>query len=400
MCPSFLASREEKDSTRGRARALQEIANGSLIGPGFDSPELAAALELCLACKACSRDCPAAVDLARLKSESLFRRYRRKPRPVIHYVLGWLPRWTRLASKLPGLVNLLLQAPVLGKSLLRLGGLDSRRALPRFADRPFAERAAAKGIATATDSAGIAGSRPVLVWADSFSAALDPAIGQAAVAVLKAAGHTVYTVPADACCGLTWITTGQLTGAKRHLRDLLNVLGPFAVNGLPIIGIEPSCTAVLRSDLLDLLPNDPRAAVVARSVRTLAEQLTLDLAAGDWRPPSLAGLELVAQPHCHQHAVMGWDTDMELLTRLGAKVKRLAGCCGMAGDFGMTKGHYEMSVKVAQRSLLPALAEAPDAVFLADGFSCRTQAADLAGRRGVHLAQLLADHLGDRDFDR
>jgi FAD/FMN-containing dehydrogenase/Fe-S oxidoreductase len=391
MCPSFLASEEERDSTRGRARVLQEVANGSLIGSGFDSPELAQALEMCLACKACSRDCPAAVDMARLKSESLFRRYRRRPRPVVHYLLGWLPRWTRLASRVPGLANLVLQAPFLGKTVLRLGGMDPRRSLPRFAAEPFHSADACP--APAADTAQIKGGQPVLLWADSFSAALDPGIDQAAADVLAAAGHTVYVVPPDVCCGLTWITTGQLGGAKRRLRALLNVLGPFAVNGLPIIGIEPSCVAVLRSDLPDLLPGDPRAQAVARTARTLAEQLTQDIAAGHWEPPSLEGLELVAQPHCHQHAVMGWDTDFELLTGLGAKVKRIAGCCGMAGDFGMVNGHYETSVKIAQHSLLPALAESPEAQFLADGFSCRTQAADLAGRQGKHLAQFLAEHL-------
>ncbi|MDR1512511.1 MAG: FAD-binding oxidoreductase [Propionibacteriaceae bacterium] len=395
MCPSFLASNVEEDSTRGRARVLQEVAIGSLIGPGFDAPELAQALDLCLACKACSSDCPAGVDMARLKSESLFRRYRRRPRPAVHYLLGWLPRWTRLASRFPALANLALHAPVLAKAILRLGGLDTRRSLPRFAARALP--AAAPEIAVAADTGQIKGDQPVLLWADSFSAALDPSIGRAAAKVLTAAGHSVYLLPPAACCGLTWITTGQLGGAKRRLTDLMNMLGPFAVNGLAIIGIEPSCIAVLRSDLADLLPGDPRAAAVARSVRTLAEQLTVDLEAGRWQPPSLEGVELVAQPHCHHHAVMGWQTDFRLLTGLGAKVYQLAGCCGMAGDFGMTRGHYETSVKVAQRSLLPALAEAPDAVFLADGFSCRTQAADLAGRRGLHLAQLLAQQMGPGD---
>jgi Fe-S oxidoreductase len=284
-----------------------------------------------------------------------------------------------------------------GKALARLGGLDTRRALPRLASDPFHRQIGAAGgpkLALASDTSQIKGGRPVLLWADSFSAAFDPAVDQAAAEVLAAAGHTVYVVPPDVCCGLTWITTGQLSGAKRRLKTLMNVLGPFAVNGLPIIGVEPSCVAVLRSDLADLLPGDPRAAAVAASARTLAEQLTLDQVAGHWRGPSLEGLDIVAQPHCHQHAVIGWETDLELLTGLGAQVKSLAGCCGMAGDFGMTQGHYELSVKIAQRSLLPALAEAPEAVFLADGFSCRLQAADLAGRRGLHLAQLLVARPG------
>ncbi|MDR0366837.1 MAG: FAD-binding oxidoreductase [Bifidobacteriaceae bacterium] len=395
MCPSYLAWGREKDSTRGRARVLQELANGSLIGPGFDSPELAEALDLCLACKACSRDCPAAVDMARFKSEVLYRRYRRKRRPASHYLLGWLPRWTRLASKVPKLANLVLHLPVLSPLLMRAGGLVTARSLPRFADQTFQQRAALAGVPQAGDTGSVKGARPVLLWADSFSSAMAPAIGEAMIRVLADAGHDVYVVPPSVCCGLTWITTGQLAGAKRHLNELLGVLGPFAINGIPIVGIEPSCTAVLRSDLPDLLPKDGRAQAVAKAVRTLAEVLTEDLDQGHWQPPSLAGVQAVAQPHCHQHAVMGWDKDFDLLTRLGADITRLDGCCGMAGNFGMEQGHYETSVKVAQRSLLPALAESGEAQFLADGFSCRTQAQDLAGRDGLHLAQLLANHLED-----
>jgi Fe-S oxidoreductase len=371
------------------------LTNGSLIGPGFDSPELAEVLDLCLACKACSRDCPAVVDMSRFKSEALFRRYRHKRRPASHYLLGWLPRWTRLASRFPKLANLVLHMPVLSPLLMRAGGLVTARALPRFADQTFQERAALAGVPAAVDTEAIKGTRPVLLWGDSFSSAMTPSIGEAMIRVLTDAGHDVYVVPPSACCGLTWITTGQLTGAKRRLKDLLGILGPFAVNGIPIVGIEPSCTAVLRSDLPDLLPKDGRALSVARAVRTLAEVLTEDLEQGHWQPPSLAGVQAVAQPHCHHHAVMGWDTDMALLTQLGAEITRLSGCCGMAGNFGMEKGHYETSVRVAQRSLLPALAEGGDAYFLADGFSCRTQAMDLAGREGLHLAQLLADRLDD-----
>jgi FAD/FMN-containing dehydrogenase/Fe-S oxidoreductase len=399
MCPSYLATGQDKDSPRGRARVLQEALNGHLIGPGLAAPELAEALELCLGCKACSRDCPAAVDMARLKAEVLCRRFSGRIRPRTHYLLGWLPRWAALAGRMPAAANLAPRAPILGKLLLRAGGLDPRRSLPRLAREPLSVRAAAQGVPTAQDSADLAadaphGPGPVLVWADSFSSHMAVEAAEAAVRVLTAAGHTVHLVPPGACCGLTWISTGQLRGAKRRLRALLDVLGPFAVNGVPIVGVEPSCVAVLRSDLVDLLPNDPRAAAVARAAKTLAEVLVTDLAEG-WTPPSLAGVQVVAQPHCHHHAVMGWDADRQLLAALGAEVGELRGCCGMAGGFGLERGHYEVSVKVAQRSLLPALAEAPDAVFLADGFSCRAQAADLAGREGIHLAQLIAERLPD-----
>ena len=169
-------------------------------------------------------------------------------------------------------------------------------------------------------------------------------------------------VPQDnACCGLTWISTGQLDGAKKQLTHLLGVLGPFAVNGIPIVGLEPSCTAVLRSDLLDLLPDDPRAVAVARETRTLAELLTAPapIGPGDrWQVPDLSDVTAVVQPHCHHHSVMTWTADRRLLTDAGAQFSALAGCCGLAGNFGMEKGHYDVSVAVAENALLPALRDA------------------------------------------
>ncbi|WNB85317.1 (Fe-S)-binding protein [Cellulomonas sp. ATA003] len=217
--------------------------------------------------------------------------------------------------------------------------------------------------------------------------------------MLRAAGYEVIVPDQGACCGLTWISTGQLDGARRRLTDLLGVLGPYAVNGVPIVGLEPSCTAVLRSDLLDLLPDDPRAAAVARETRTLAELLTSpapigpDPASG-WTVPDLSDVTAVVQPHCHQYSVMGFDADRGLLERAGAQITTLAGCCGLAGNFGMETGHYDVSVAVAENALLPALRAAGDGdVFLADGFSCRTQAEGLAGVQGKALAELLADRL-------
>jgi Fe-S oxidoreductase len=236
----------------------------------------------------------------------------------------------------------------------------------------------------------------VLLWTDSFSDGLAPSVAQAAVRVLRAAGYEVIVPEDEACCGLTWITTGQLDGARERLTHLLGVLGPYAVNGIPIVGLEPSCTAVLRSDLLDLLPDDPRAASVAAATRTLAELLTAPPPLGPpgWTPPSLDGVTVLAQPHCHHHSVMGYDADRALLRAAGAGLTTLAGCCGLAGNFGMEKGHYDVSVAVAESALLPALRAAqPGTVLLADGFSCRTQAADLAGARAVHLAELLAASL-------
>ncbi|MCL2090855.1 MAG: FAD-binding protein [Micrococcales bacterium] len=414
MCPSYQATGEEKDVTRGRARVLQEMANGTLVSRSWSAPEVAASLDLCLSCKACSAECPAGVDIARYRSEVTHRRYRGRLRPSSHYALGWLPRWARAitASRLAPLVNALLGLRPVARFVLRAGGMDPRRDMVTFARTPF-RALAATHLPTGEFESSVTGSRvelsksrqkyrtastgrPVLLWTDSFNDNLSPEIALAMVRVLRDAGYDVLVPDHAACCGLTWISTGQLDGAKRQLRHLLGVLAPFAVNGVPIVGVEPSCTAVLRSDLRDLLPDDPRAETVAAATRTLAELLTADppVGPGDrWTPPDLSDVRLVAQPHCHHHAVMTWTADQELLDRTGAQVTELSGCCGLAGNFGMEQGHYDLSVAVAEHALLPALREAdPDDVYLADGFSCRTQAQHLAGKSGVHLAQLLTAH--------
>uniref|UniRef100_UPI003B3BE523 (Fe-S)-binding protein n=1 Tax=Nakamurella sp. TaxID=1869182 RepID=UPI003B3BE523 len=240
----------------------------------------------------------------------------------------------------------------------------------------------------------VAGPAPtVLLWVDSFTNAMDPDAGDAAVSVLRAAGYRVLAPEAAPCCGLTWITTGQLPAARRRLRRLIDLLEPHARCGDSIVGLEPSCTAVLRDDLPDLLPGDRGARRVADATRTLAEALVAAMDSG-WRPPDLTGVEVIAQPHCHQHAVMGFEADLTLLTAAGARVRTVAGCCGLAGNFGMELGHYEMSVAVAGTALLPALRDAPaGAVVLADGFSCRTQIDQLAGRPSRTRAQLLAGRL-------
>jgi FAD/FMN-containing dehydrogenase/Fe-S oxidoreductase len=381
MCPSYLATRDETHSTRGRARVLQELANSGPVTGGWRSPELMQVLDLCLACKGCASDCPAGVDMATYKAEVLYQRYRRRPRPAAHYALGWLPRWARLASRTPALANAALRPGPLAGLAKRAAGIDPRRPLPAFADRSFrrwfAEHPAADG-------------QPVLLWPDTFTNALAPEVGRAAVAVLEAAGFSVRIPARQVCCGLTWISTGQLDGARRQLRASFRALQPALAAGHPIVGLEPSCTAVLRSDAAELLPDDPRAERVRQQTRTLAELLT----EAGWAPPSLAGVSAVAQPHCHQHAVLGFEADRALLVGAGAELRTLGGCCGLAGNFGVERGHYEVSVAVAEQALLPAVrAAGPDTVLLADGFSCRTQLAQLADRTGRHLAELLSSRL-------
>nr|WP_225224892.1 FAD-binding and (Fe-S)-binding domain-containing protein [Cellulomonas sp. JH27-2] len=409
MCPSYLATKDEKDSTRGRARVLQEMANGTLVTGGWSAPEVRESLDLCLSCKACSSDCPAGVDMAQYKSEVLHQTYRRRLRPMSHYALGWLPRWARLVTSsktLATLANAVLRVRPIAKAVLAGGGMDTRRTMVTFAPEPFRAWVRGTGAQQVTVGGGVPSSSgddrrpPVLLWTDSFSDALSPSVAQAAVTVLRDAGYEVLVPDHQACCGLTWISTGQLDGAKKQLTHLLEVLGPFAVNGIPIVGLEPSCTAVLRSDLLDLLPDDPRAVAVARETRTLAELLTAPtpIGPGDrWQVPDLSDVTAVVQPHCHHYSVMTWTADRRLLTDAGAQFSAMAGCCGLAGNFGMEKGHYDVSVAVAENSLLPALRAAePGDVYLADGFSCRTQGEQLAGVAGVHLAELLADRVASR----
>jgi Fe-S oxidoreductase len=232
---------------------------------------------------------------------------------------------------------------------------------------------------------------PVVLWTDTFTDGMTPGVARAAVTVLTDAGFRVIVSEKQACCGLTWISTGQLDGARARLRRLLDVLGPYAEQGIPIVGLEPSCTAVLRSDLLDLLRDDPRATTVSKATRTLAEVLT---ARPGWRAPDLFGVELVVQPHCHHHSVMSFAADQALLTAAGATTTVVSGCCGLAGNFGMQRGHYEMSVAVAENALLPAIRARPaESIVLADGFSCRTQVEQLAGLKTMHLAELLAERI-------
>jgi FAD/FMN-containing dehydrogenase/Fe-S oxidoreductase len=383
MCPSYLATGDEKDSTRGRSRVLQELAQGALPG-GFAAPELEQALDLCLSCKGCSTDCPAGVDMATYKSEVLYQRYRRKLRPRSHYALGWLPRAARITSKTPRLANRLGASRRIGNAAKRMAGVDVRRSLPQFARTTlrswFKHRAAT----------GVVGT-PVLLWADTFTNHFSPEVGQAAVRVLEAAGYSVHLTRKPVCCGLTWISTGQLDGAKRQLRRSLDALDDALRGGWPIVGLEPSCTAALRGDAGELLPEDPRVAALRAQTVTLAELLR---ATPGWQPPSLDGVQAVAQPHCHQHAVLGWEADAKLLADAGAQVNAVGGCCGLAGNFGVEQGHYEVSVAVAENALLPAVrAAGEDAVLLADGFSCRTQLEQLADRQGIHLAQLLERYL-------
>ncbi|TCK00722.1 FAD-binding and (Fe-S)-binding domain-containing protein [Nocardia alba] len=375
MCPSYLATADEKDTTRARARVLQEVVRGEL---DWRAPAVEESLDLCLSCKACAADCPAGVDMATYKSEALYRRYRGRLRPLDHYVLGRLPRWLAIAVRVPRLANAIAARTHLRRAGMRLVGIDPRRAAPRLAPKSFRR---------SFDGDDRTGTAEVMLWIDTFTDTFDPENAAAATQLIEQLGYRVRIPDNRVCCGLTWISTGQLDGARTRLRATVDALAAHVAAGGLIVGLEPSCTATLRADLPELLPDDPRARQVAASVRTLAEFL---LSHPTWQPPRRPHDTVIVQPHCHQHAVGGFDAERRILAAMGVTVEELAGCCGLAGNFGMQRGHYDISVAVAENALLPALRNAPpNAVLLADGFSCRTQADQLGHTPGLHLARYL-----------
>ncbi|MFI6490054.1 FAD-binding and (Fe-S)-binding domain-containing protein [Streptomyces sp. NPDC050564] len=390
MCPSYRATGEEEHSTRGRARLLFEMLDGhadSAITDGWRSTEVRDALDLCLACKGCKSDCPVGVDMATYKAEFLSHHYAGRLRPAAHYSMGWLPLWARLSRLAPRLINAALDAPGFARLGKRLAGVAAERDAPVFAQESFLQWWAARG----TPEPDPADPRTVVLWPDTFSTYFHPHVTKSAIRVLEDAGFNVAVPTRAVCCGLTWISTGQLATAERVLRRTLDVLHPWLAAGTPIVGLEPSCTAVFRADAPELLPDDEDVQQLARQFRTFSEQI-LNHAPDGWRPRPLARPATV-QTHCHQHAVMKDGADRELMKRAGIDAHVLdAGCCGLAGNFGFERGHHDLSMTVAEQGVLPAVREAaPSALVIADGFSCRTQIDQGGtGRRAVHLAEVLA----------
>ncbi|MBA2945519.1 FAD-binding and (Fe-S)-binding domain-containing protein [Streptomyces himalayensis] len=381
MCPSYRATGEENASTRGRARMLQEMVRGRTVQDGWRSTEVRDALDLCLSCKACSSDCPVGVDMATYKAEFLHQHYKGRIRPRSHYSLGWLPLTSALAGFAARPLNALLRGPV-GTLLARLGGVTTKRRIPAFASR----RALRKVLRSAkTDEPAKA-----LLFVDSFTRAFRPEVAGAASRVLADAGIPC-TAEDGLCCGLTWVSTGQLSTARRIMARTVAHLD----NGddRPIVVAEPSCAAALKRDVPELLDTDAARRVAAR-VHTFTGALT-DLAAPDWTPPKLPD-QVVLQTHCHEYATFKGRHPRDLLGRLGVeKVDEAEGCCGLAGNFGFEEQHYDTSMAVADLALKPRLDDIDQdtpTVVVADGFSCATQIDHLAGDRGIralHLAELL-----------
>ncbi|GAA3738725.1 FAD-binding and (Fe-S)-binding domain-containing protein [Salinactinospora qingdaonensis] len=389
MCPSYRVTREEEHSTRGRARLLFEMVDGQAITDGWRSTEVGDALDLCLACKGCKSDCPVNVDMATYKAEFLAHHYEGRLRPAAHYSMGWLPALARAASLAPGVVNTLTGRPSIAAIAKRLAGIAPERPIPEFAPVRFRDAFRRRTARTANETSQAGERGEVILWPDTFTDNFQPGVGAAAVRVLEAAGFRVRVPRRTLCCGLTWISTGQLSLARRVLQQTVAALREDLRAGIPVIGLEPSCAAVFRSDAPELFPDDPDVARLRDTTFTLAEFLNSH--AAQWQPPAI-GNTVLAQPHCHHHAIMGYDADQELLRRAGAAPHVLdVGCCGLAGNFGFERDHFSVSMACAEDGLLPAVRGADSGAFvLADGFSCRTQIDHAGvGRRAVHLAEAL-----------
>ena len=390
MCPSYRATGRERDSTRGRARALQDMVSGnSTIANGFASAEVLDTLDLCLSCKACATDCPTGTDMATYKSEFLHRHYRRRIRPISHYTLGWLPAAAALATRVAPLANRLLSLRTVRRSLPRLAGVTDRRPLPKFVARRRS-RSLFASIDTADGEA--------LLFLDTFTRSFRPELATAAARVLADAGIAVRVAP-RVCCGLTWTTTGQLDMARRMMRRTAETLTRAEYADKPIIVLEPSCAAALASDLPELLGTDDARAVAAR-ILTFDHALQT-LAAPQWNYPTLPS-DGVLQTHCHEHATFpSHQQSTSLRTHGMTNLDEAVGCCGLAGNFGYEADHYDTSIAVAAVALKPALERASTgAVVLADGFGCRTQIEHIQShRRPVHLAELLDDLIAGARLD-
>lgn len=386
MCPSYMATRDEQHSTRGRAHLLWEMLQGELQQEGWRSDAVKDALELCLSCKACKHECPVNVDVATYKAEFLAHYYQGRPRPLHAYAFGMMDRWAHLASAMPRMANLPGQIPIVQDILKGVLGIAPQRTIPTFAPQSF-QRSLPSKIPHRRNST--CPTRPaVMLWPDTWNNYFQPQTAQAAWQVLESAGYRVEVPRGHVCCGRPLYDFGMLYRAKRYLLQVLDTLGPQLQARTPIVVLEPSCASVFRDDAQNLLANDPRTEQLARQTYLLSEFLAHH--APDYHPPVRNGQHIVLHGHCHQKPYM--REEIRLLQSTGAHVDVLdSGCCGMAGPFGFEKDKYEVSKTLANRVLIPAVQGAPgDSIIVTNGFSCREQISQLAGRDAVHLSQILA----------
>jgi FAD/FMN-containing dehydrogenase/Fe-S oxidoreductase len=389
MCPSYRVTHEEEHSTRGRAHLLWEMTQGEVIRDGWRSEEVKRSLDLCLACKGCKSDCPVGVDVATYKSEFLSHYYEGRSRPRSAYAFGNIDLWARAASHAPGLANLATQLPVLRDISKLVAGIPRKRSVPAFAPETFKSWFQRRRAATLGNSELRNPESPsVLLWPDTFNNYFHPGTAKAAVDVLEAAGFQVLVPRAHLCCGRPLYDHGMLDRAQALLLQILDELSPEIEAGIPVVGLEPSCVAVFRDELLNLLPHDERAQALSRQTFLLSE--FLEIHAPHFRPPRL-GCQAILHGHCHQKSLMKMTAEEAVLHRLGVDFHSPSpGCCGMAGSFGFEPDKYDVSIAIGELELLPAVRQAPpDWLIITDGFSCREQIAQCTRRRALHLAEVL-----------
>ena len=395
MCPSFMATREERYSTRGRARLLFEMLSGELRHEGWRSPAVRDALDLCLACKGCKSDCPVHVDMATYKAEFLSHYYARRVRPPAAYAMGLIHWWARAASRAPRLVNHLASAPAMATLAKRGAGIALARQIPRFARQTF------RSWWFARPSTGSGASRRgrVMLWPDTFNNFFTPQIAQAAVTVLEDAGFEVVVPRSVLCCGRPLYDWGMLRRAERLLHRILHEMRDEIAAGTPVVGLEPSCVSVFRDELVNLFPERNDARRLSGSTFLLGE--FLDRVATDYSPGRLDRDAIIHQ-HCHHKSVLDSTAEQRVLDRTGVRSQVLdSGCCGMAGAFGFEASHYDVSMAIGERVLLPAVRAAhEDTLIVVDGFSCREQVEQATGRHTTHPAEVLAMAIAQRDGTR
>ena len=382
MCPSYMVTREEKHSTRGRARLLWEMLNGSLIAKdGWRDENVHEALDLCLACKGCKADCPVNVDMATYKAEFLAHYYKGRLRPVHAYAFGLIHIWARLASIAPALVNFFNRAPIISDLVKKGIGVAPQRRMPAFASETFKHWFARRPSRNHS-------TRRVILWPDTFNNFFHPETAKAAVDVLENAGFHVVVPHVDLCCGRPLYDYGMLDTAKRWLRQILRELKDEIEAGTPLVGLEPSCVAVLRDELIELFPQDQDARRLSKQTFSLAEFLHDQ--EQDYQLPKLSR-RAVIHGHCHDKAVLNFDCEKQLLQKMGLELECPdSGCCGMAGGFGFEKSHHDVSLACGERILLPEVRRAAkDTLIVADGFSCREQITQTTDRRALHFAQVV-----------
>jgi len=385
MCPSFMATGEELHSTRGRAHLLWELMQGEVLPDQWKNKQVKESLDLCLACKACKSECPVSVDMASYKAEFLAHHYEGESRPLAQHAFGRIDVGARLASLAPGVANLFGRLPIVSGAIKAALHIHPKRTLPRFA-RAFTRNRRMQS------TVGEAALPEVFLWADTFNNYFHPATMQAAHAVLESAGFRVTLPTQHLCCGRPLYDFGMLGTAKQYLLRVLDALAPQLAAGTPIVVLEPSCASVFRDELTNLLPNDTRAAKLRDQTLLLSEFLVRH--APHYRPPQITQ-KMIVHGHCHHRATMGMHDEMTLLRATGAEVELLdSGCCGMAGPFGFEREKFELSQKLAERVLLPAVRrESESAMIVSDGFSCCEQITQNTSARPLHLAEVLAQGL-------